>query len=89
MFNKTSVAVIGLILAIAAPIASAGNCDGLYAGKAIKLKNTGAGELFGMKTIDEVVLGVDKQSELVSIKLADSGKTLEGSCYSLKQEIVN
>jgi len=59
------------------------SCDGLYSGKTIKLRNTG---LLG-GTIEAIVLGVDKDSGLVSIKLTDSGRTREGSCSFLKQEM--
>ena len=65
------------------------SCNGLYAGKAINLQNHGAGALFGDTTLPAIVLGVDKENGLVSIKLTDSGDTKEGSCSSLKAELVN
>ncbi|MBF0602192.1 MAG: hypothetical protein HQL07_00700 [Nitrospirae bacterium] len=82
------IVVAGAVLGISG-VAIAGDCDGLYPGKAITLKNHGAGILFGMSTIPAIIVGLDKSSRLVSIKLTETNRDQETSCYQLKQEIVN
>lgn len=63
------------------------DCDGLYQGKVVNLKNHGMGAMLGSSTIPAIVLGVDKSGGMVSIKFTNSGETKEGSCYTLKQEM--
>jgi len=79
---KKKLIVLGLASVFSTAL-FANSCSGLYAGKVIHLRNTG---LLG-STIEAIITGVDKDSEMVTIKLTHNGEYREGSCSFLKEEM--